>query len=622
MLLTRIWAAVLSLLATAFLAGMFLLSVGSSGGFTDSDRTAIRAVTEAGLAAFEADIQSSPVGLGPSLLTDSRLKAALELEPDAEPPEGLDLQGTLALVANEGLLDDYPLMSVALVDRTSSVVAKTGLDEGMFDQLLALAAFTTVQASNDEGLFSATLGGKLFAVKVSRPDASSSARRLVALHAVDLGGGSFLRRVLGTSNPAGLVRDGEPLGEVIGGANPSELVALVTQHLESAPPQGASQVFEIGEGSGKRLGALGRVPGPAGKGSNGTIFAVLSLNTEGATQKDLAEALSEAMNTSTDKVSWPLILGLLLVSLVLSFYLPHLEASAPLRRLAGEFRGLAQGTQAQIFHDTYGGPVAQVARAAAQAQEALRLQWEAELNADLASDGEDDPPPSTTTRRTARATRSNRRAGRTRRGDAVREQTPVSDPTAIDLPEASPGTPDLRAETSPAAGSTSSGAAERPAPAAPTLNDELDELEAASLLGDSLSEPEPPARAPEPPARAPAPPPAARAPGAPPAARAPGAPPRTPAGAMPPPAAATAPPAPTAPTDDPREAYYREVFDEFVEIKTACGESLVGFTFDKFVKKLRKNTEDLMGRPGVRDVRFSVYVKDGKAALKAKVVKD
>ena len=36
MLLTKIWAAILACLATAFLAGMFLLSFGTAGGFTDA----------------------------------------------------------------------------------------------------------------------------------------------------------------------------------------------------------------------------------------------------------------------------------------------------------------------------------------------------------------------------------------------------------------------------------------------------------------------------------------------------------------------------------------------------------------------------------------------------------
>lgn len=70
------------------------------------------------------------------------------------------------------------------------------------------------------------------------------------------------------------------------------------------------------------------------------------------------------------------------------------------------------------------------------------------------------------------------------------------------------------------------------------------------------------------------------------------------------------------------ETYFRSVFDEFVELKTRCGEPTAGLTFPKFVDKLRKNRDDLMAKPGTVGVRFSVYVKDGKAALKATPVKD
>ena len=73
------------------------------------------------------------------------------------------------------------------------------------------------------------------------------------------------------------------------------------------------------------------------------------------------------------------------------------------------------------------------------------------------------------------------------------------------------------------------------------------------------------------------------------------------------------------PTD--RESYYRKIYDEFVETKIACGEATEGFTYDKFARKLRKQSDSLMARPEVTDVQFTVYVKDGKAALRAKVVK-
>ena len=87
------------------------------------------------------------------------------------------------------------------------------------------------------------------------------------------------------------------------------------------------------------------------------------------------------------------------------------------------------------------------------------------------------------------------------------------------------------------------------------------------------------------------------------------------------PAAAPEPAAPPAAPADPRETYFQEIYEEFVQVKMACGESTDKFPFDKFAAKLRKNTAALMGKPGVTDVQFSVYIKDGKAALKASPIK-
>ena len=63
------------------------------------------------------------------------------------------------------------------------------------------------------------------------------------------------------------------------------------------------------------------------------------------------------------------------------------------------------------------------------------------------------------------------------------------------------------------------------------------------------------------------------------------------------------------------------VFDEFVALKQTCGEDTSKFGYDKFAAKLRKNTASLLKKDGVVDVKFNVYIKDGKAALKAKVIK-
>jgi hypothetical protein len=77
-----------------------------------------------------------------------------------------------------------------------------------------------------------------------------------------------------------------------------------------------------------------------------------------------------------------------------------------------------------------------------------------------------------------------------------------------------------------------------------------------------------------------------------------------------------------APFEDPSGGYYREVYEEFLQVKMACGEPTNNFAFDKFAKKLAKQTSDIKRkRPDAVDVKFTVYVKDGKAALKAKIVR-
>lgn len=74
--------------------------------------------------------------------------------------------------------------------------------------------------------------------------------------------------------------------------------------------------------------------------------------------------------------------------------------------------------------------------------------------------------------------------------------------------------------------------------------------------------------------------------------------------------------------EDPLEAYFAEVFREFLMIKRSCGESTDSITYDRFAQKIRKNRQALIDRYHCKDVRFKVYIKDGKAALKATPVKE
>ena len=71
------------------------------------------------------------------------------------------------------------------------------------------------------------------------------------------------------------------------------------------------------------------------------------------------------------------------------------------------------------------------------------------------------------------------------------------------------------------------------------------------------------------------------------------------------------------PADDGLETEFRQVYRDFIETKQACGESIEGITYDKFSGKLKTNRQQLISRYACKTVKFQVYVKDGKAALKA-----
>ncbi|ATB32063.1 MXAN_5187 family protein [Melittangium boletus] len=89
-----------------------------------------------------------------------------------------------------------------------------------------------------------------------------------------------------------------------------------------------------------------------------------------------------------------------------------------------------------------------------------------------------------------------------------------------------------------------------------------------------------------------------------------------------PPPASTPPPVGAGAVALSEEQHFQDVFREFVVTRDQCGEAQDGLTYDKFVAKLRKNKEQLVQKYACKTVRFQVYVKEGKAALKATPVKD
>lgn len=70
------------------------------------------------------------------------------------------------------------------------------------------------------------------------------------------------------------------------------------------------------------------------------------------------------------------------------------------------------------------------------------------------------------------------------------------------------------------------------------------------------------------------------------------------------------------------EPEWTQVYNDFVRLKQDCGEATEGFTFERFTQELRKNRDKLRRDHGVQRVHFSAYIKQGRAALKAKPIRE
>lgn len=67
---------------------------------------------------------------------------------------------------------------------------------------------------------------------------------------------------------------------------------------------------------------------------------------------------------------------------------------------------------------------------------------------------------------------------------------------------------------------------------------------------------------------------------------------------------------------------WRAVYDDFIRTKRQCNEPTDGLTYERFSHTLKKNRDVLVARHACKRVKFTVYVKDGRASLKASPVKE
>ncbi|HZJ53990.1 MAG TPA: MXAN_5187 C-terminal domain-containing protein [Myxococcaceae bacterium] len=73
----------------------------------------------------------------------------------------------------------------------------------------------------------------------------------------------------------------------------------------------------------------------------------------------------------------------------------------------------------------------------------------------------------------------------------------------------------------------------------------------------------------------------------------------------------------TPPPDPLAENRLRSVYRAYVEAKRRCNEDTTRLSFDAVVASLKRQVPELLERHNVRDVEYRVFVKDGKAILRA-----
>lgn len=333
----------------------------------------------------------------------------------------------------------------------------------------------------------------------------------------------------------------------------------------------ANQPIEISTSKEELTAVVARLPGEAA--AKGAFYSVFIKRPESVGFMGTLKAVTQS-DLGFGKFPWPLVGGGFILILGVGIALMMMESDRPLRRLAADAVKLAKGEKERLGEDDHAGKFGSIARS---------------VNIHIDKLG---------------------REAKTAKKDLDQLLGPA--------PEGSLGTIDLLATALPP--SRPGG----PAPAVPPPPSDF-----------RFNDPGP-SRPPVPSARPGTPPPGMSRPTPPPA------PPTPPSLAASMPAAAPgammlgdsldddilggSAPIAAAPTPDPSGAnvdpYFKSVFDQFVALKKSCGEPTSGLTYGKFAEKLVKNRDDLMAKTGCKEVRFTVYAKDGKAALKATPVKD
>jgi hypothetical protein len=495
--------------------------------------------------------------------------------------------------------------SLIAVDNKGRVVARVGDDEGEYGESIAGAEVVgdALRGYLSDDVWGAA--GRLRRVGAA-PVVSKSRERIVGAIVVAVETGKRLaemwKRNLGMD--VAIVLGRNVVSSTLPEALLGQLPELIEQHATEIADHKRTRALALYMGNERLL----LVAAPfVGEASEQRAYYVL-LNKK-SPESDPWVLLS---NASSDDLRWgrfpwlPLGLGILAM-IGIGLYLQRIEVDGPLRRLRSEVHSLARNELQKLDDTRYGGKLGGVAR---------------DINATVERFTHAVPPKSETAKKDIAAILDRGGSADGQSFDVSRAKTakpaPAPNPASVAaslfgaprLPPTIGGpAPAVALSAPPLAGPQAApvpaGSASRPAPLATlpspfgTTSSPTDEF--ATVSPSSMIE-------------APSPPPVRRDVTPPPV------PFSAALAAPPPPASAAALFAASAPKNE-ETAHFQQVFEEYIALRAKCGESTTSVSADKFLAKLKSNRDQLVAKYNCRSARFSVYVKDGKAAIKATPVR-
>jgi hypothetical protein len=473
------------------------------------------------------------------------------------------------------------IVALVAVDNKGRVVGRVGDDEKEYGDYVGGAE---VVADALRGYLSDDVwgaNGRLLRVAAA-PVLSKNRERIVgAVYVGSETGEGFVERLQKNLDvDVALFLRGKLIASTAYTADLGPLSELIEQHAKEIEEVKRTPAISLTAGSEQLLAVAAPFPGQAGQQQ-----AYYVLIGKKPAKSDLASLLS---NTSSDDLKWghfpwiPLVAGLL-GAIVIGLFLQRIEAESPLRRLRKELQQFAHGDIYKIQDSRYGGHFGGLARDVNAAIEKITHapgphsdMADKDLNAILGdgAGGKAFDLPGADSSFIGSGSAFGSSAGS---GFSAPPLPSFAPPPA---PVFAPPAPFSAAAVQAASG-TSSPFSSAPAPwGAPPSDDDSAVLRPAFVVPDSPS-------------------------------------------FRPQDSSHNEATRVVAVDDDADEdLHFQHIYDDFLATKKECGESVAGLTLDKFKVKLRGNKSALMSKHQCRTVRFAVYVKDGKAALKATPVRD